>query len=57
MGRKEKIHEAIDTFGKDVVAVVQEACYLGDPDGAYSMIEDMGMFEHAECVAAIYFED
>jgi hypothetical protein len=29
---------------------------MADADGAYTMFEDMGMFDHAECVSMLYFE-
>ena len=54
---KEKIHEAVETFGLSVVQEVRMVVELADPDGAYTQFEDMGMFEHAECVAFLYFEE
>lgn len=53
---KEKIQEAKDTFGSDILSDVLLVVQMSDPDGAYSMFEDMGMFEHSECVEFIYFE-
>lgn len=53
---KEKLEEAIEIFGSDVVAEVKEIVYLSDADGAWSLFEDMGKFEHAECVEFLYFE-
>lgn len=53
---KEKIEAAIEAYGREVVAEVREIVYLSDPDGAWSMFEDMGKFEHAECVEFLYFE-
>jgi hypothetical protein len=57
VSRKEKIQEAIEEFGQEIVNEVIEIVYLSDPDGAYSMFEDMGKYEHAECISMIYFED
>jgi hypothetical protein len=54
---KEKIHEAVETFGLSVVQEVRMVVELADPDGAYTQFEDMGMFEHAECVSLLYFEE
>jgi|LauGreDrversion4_2_1035121.scaffolds.fasta_scaffold54831_3 hypothetical protein len=54
---KEKIQEAIETYGRDVVAEVRELVAISDPDGVWSTCQDMGMFEHAECIELLYFED
>ena len=53
---KEKIQEARETFGADILSEVLAVVQVSDPDGAYSMFEDLGMFEHSECVEFIYFE-
>lgn len=53
---KEKIIEAIEIFGGNVVSEVRTLVDVSDPDGCYTMFEDMGMFEHAECVEFLYFE-
>lgn len=53
---KDKIDEAVEVFGKDIVQEVMSVVEISDADGAYSMFEDMGYFEHAECVEMIYFE-
>lgn len=49
------INEAITTYGADVVGEVRAAVALGDPDGAWSMFEDMGMFDHVACLEDLYF--
>ena len=49
------IQNAITIYGAQVVSEVQDVVDISDPDGAYSLFEDMGMFEHAECVAEMYF--
>ena len=53
---KEKIQEARETFGDEILSEVLEVVQMSDADGAYSMFEDMGMLEHSECVEFIYFE-
>jgi hypothetical protein len=49
------INEAITTYGADVVAEVRAAVALSDPDGAWAMFEDMGMFDHVACLEDLYF--
>jgi hypothetical protein len=51
-----KIQDAIEEFGANVVHEVIEVVSVSDPDGAYSMFEDMGMFDHQACVEMLYFE-
>lgn len=46
---------AINTFGREVVDFVISIVSLSDPDGAYTALEDAGMFEHAECVELLFF--
>lgn len=53
---KEKIQEAKDIFGSEILSTVLAMVEMSDPDGAYTLFEDQGMFEHAECVEFIYFE-
>jgi len=53
---KNKLKEAIENYGRVVVSEVIEVVQMSDPDGSYSMFQDMGMFEHAECVEFLYFE-
>lgn len=54
---KEKIEEAITLFGLEVVNEVMEIVNFSDADGAYTMCEDMGKYEHAECIQYLYFEE
>ncbi len=54
---QEKIDEAIATFGEDIVHEVRMVVSLSDADGSYTLFEDMGKYEHAECVEFLYFED
>jgi hypothetical protein len=53
---KEKIQEAITLYGRDIVNEVIMLVEVSDADGVYSTYEDMGMFDHSECVSMIYFE-
>lgn len=54
---KELLEEAITLFGQDTVGIVREVVEMSDADGAYSMFEDLGQYEHAECVQFLYFKD
>lgn len=54
---EEKRQEAITLFGAELVSQVIELVSISDADGAYSMYEDLGYFEHAECISFMYFED
>ena len=54
---KERINEAVECFGEAIVAEVVEIVSMSDADGAYTTFEDMGMFEHAECVELLYFAE
>jgi hypothetical protein len=51
------LEECRATFGAELVATVMMLCELSDPDGAYTYFEDMQMYEHAECVRAIFFRE
>lgn len=51
-----KIQDAISEFGANTVHEVIEVVAVSDPDGAYTMFEDMGMFDHQACVEMLYFE-
>lgn len=57
MATKEKILAAVEAFGISTVQEVRMVVELADPDGAYTQFEDMGMLEHAECVALLYFDE
>jgi hypothetical protein len=48
--------QAIEEFGAGVVRMVIQAAELADPDMAWATFNDMGMFEHADCVEFLYFE-
>lgn len=52
---KELYLDAIEIFGQDVVNTVISTVSVSDPDGCYTMFEDLGYYEHAECVDYLYF--
>ncbi len=52
-----KTAEAISIYGSDVVSTVIQMVEMSDPDGAHTMFEDEGMFQHAECVEFLFFEE
>jgi hypothetical protein len=56
MVTQEAVNEAIEIFGADVVYQVMEVVAMSDADGAYTMFEDLGQFEMAECVEFLYFD-
>lgn len=56
MVTQEAIDEAIKIFGEDAVYQAMEVVAMSDPDGAYVMFEDNGMFEMAEAVEFLYFD-
>jgi hypothetical protein len=56
MVTQEKIDAAIAQFGEDAVYQAMEVVAMSDADGAYTMFEDMGMFECAEAVEFLYFD-
>ncbi len=56
MTTDEKIQDAIHEFGADIVQYVIEIVSMSDADGAYSLFEDMDMFDHQACVEMLYFE-
>ena len=53
----DKFKEAIETYGPEIVAEVMNLVQMSDPDGCYTTFEDMGMFEHSECVEFLYFKN
>jgi hypothetical protein len=56
MVTQEKIDAAIAEYGEDAVYQAMEVVAMSDADGAYTMFEDMGMFECAEAVEFLYFD-
>jgi hypothetical protein len=54
MSQEEKIQQAKEEFGPEIVSVVVEMVAMADPDGAYSIFEDNSMWDHAEIVSMIY---
>ena len=51
----DKFTEAAEAVGIEVANEAVAAVNLSDADGAHTMFEDMGMFEHALAVEIIYF--
>lgn len=56
MATQDKIDAAIAQFGEDAVFQAMEVVAMSDADGAYTMFEDIGMFECAEAVEFLYFD-
>ena len=56
MPKKELIAKAVEWYGKEIVNEVIEVVAISDPDGAYTMYEDMGMGIHSECVETLFFD-
>ena len=54
---KARLHEAVKIFGLGVVVEVIDLVKVADADGVYVNFEDMGMYEHAECLSYLYWED
>lgn len=48
-------NEAIEIYGQEIVNEVMMMVELSDADGMYTMYQDMGKDEHAECVEFMYF--
>jgi len=48
-------NEAIEIYGQEIVNEVMMMVELSDADGMYTMFQDMGKDEHAECVEFMYF--
>lgn len=57
MVTQEKIDAAIAQFGEDAVYQAMEVVAMSDADGAHTMFEDLGMFECAEAVEFLYFDE
>lgn len=53
---KELIQDAIECYGKELVSEVVSLVQMADPDGCYSMFQDMDMPDHAEVVEMLYFQ-
>ena len=52
---RDKIKQAINEYGEDVVDDVLKIVEVSDPDGAYTFFQDEGLDAHAEAVELIYF--
>ena len=53
---RNKIEDAITCYGPHIVNNVLEIVNISDPDGAYTLFEDQGMWDHADCIEMIFFE-
>ena len=53
----EKEKEALEIFSLEIITQTKETVEMSDPDAAHTMFEDMGMFEHSECVEFLYFNN
>jgi hypothetical protein len=54
---KSQVREAKSLYGTEiVVTVIETVAAIDDPDGVWSMYQDMGMEEHAECLEFLYFD-
>jgi hypothetical protein len=53
---EDTVREAVDVFGRDMVATVLLLVDTSDPDGAMAFFEDMELEEEAECLRMLYFE-
>lgn len=49
------MQNAVQCFGAVTVQDVIEMVGVSDPDCMYSLYQDMGMDEHAECVEMLFF--
>jgi len=54
--KEARITRAIEEFGSEIVDFTLSVVYLADPDGAWSLFQERGMMDHAQCVENIYFE-
>lgn len=52
----ELVAEAVQIFGRDMVATVVLCANTSDPDGALAFFEDMGLKEEAECLNMLYMQ-
>lgn len=53
---EDAVREAVDVFGRDMVATVLLLVDTSDPDGAMAFFEDMELEEEAECLRMLCFE-
>jgi hypothetical protein len=54
---KQLIAEAISNYGDNVVSEVMQVVSMSDADGAFSLFEDMGYYDHSEVVELLYFNN
>lgn len=53
----EKLKEAVNIYGAKTVDDVTSFVELFDADGAYVTFKEESMFDHAECLSMLYYED
>lgn len=54
---EEKLQQAINTFGSQIVNKVISIVEMTDPDMAYVLFEDDGLMDETMCVEMLYFEE
>ena len=54
--KEARITRAIEKFGYEIVDFTLSVVYLANPKGAWSLFQEKGMKDHAQCVENIYFE-
>ena len=52
---QEVMQDAVQCFGSTVVHHVVEMVGCADPDCMYTLFQDMGMYDHADCVEMLFF--
>lgn len=55
--KRQRIKEAVEIWGGEVVREAILMTEVSDPDGAWVLFQDEGMEEHAEAVEFIYFDE
>jgi len=50
------VESAIQIFGAPIVHQVIQLVQVSDPDGIWSLYNDMGYDEHMYCVEYLYFD-
>lgn len=53
---EEKLAQAREIYGSDIVSTVTQLVEVSDLDGAWSLFQAEEMWEHAECLEFLYFE-
>jgi hypothetical protein len=53
---QQKLNWAIEEWGPEAVQMAMDLVTVSDPDGAYVLLEDHGMFDAAEVIEFLYFD-